>query len=103
VKPARPGDAGYRRPNLDTPPATTDEDLVDQDDGGVTAAARSRAVTAPRSLSVPATVDSGAGFVLGLLVWGWVVLPFLAGGPAAVRNTLRAKFFNKAPDGSWLP
>jgi hypothetical protein len=49
------------------------------------------------------TLDSGAGFILGLLVWGWVALPFLTGGPTGVRNVLRAKFFNKAPDGSWLP
>lgn len=48
-------------------------------------------------------MDSGAGFILGLLVWGWVALPFLTGGPAAVRDTLRAKFFNKAADGTWLP
>lgn len=48
-------------------------------------------------------VDSGAGFVLGLLVWTWIGLPFLQGGPTAVKNMLRAKFLNKAPDGSWLP
>lgn len=53
--------------------------------------------------AMPAVVDDGAGFVLGLLVWGWVILPFLKNGVAGVRNTLRAKFFNKAADGSWLP
>ena len=63
------------------------------------------ATTPARSAPGPvsSTVDSGAGFVLGLLVWGWVILPFLTGGPTAVRYTLRAKFFNKAADGSWLP
>lgn len=63
---------------------------------------------APRNLPrMPAqaasTMDSGAGFVLGLLAWGWIVLPFLQNGPTGVKNTLRAKFFNRAPDGSWLP
>lgn len=47
--------------------------------------------------------DSGASFVLGLLVWGWLVLPFLRGGMPEVRKTIRAKFVNKAPDGTWLP
>jgi hypothetical protein len=46
---------------------------------------------------------NGAGFLLGLLVWGWIVLPLVRGGPAEVRNVIRAKFLNKAPDGSWLP
>lgn len=50
-----------------------------------------------------AAVDSGAGFVLGVLVWCWVGLPFLRGGMTEVRNVLRAKFFNKGADGSWLP
>lgn len=48
-------------------------------------------------------VDDGAGWVLGLLVWGWVALPFIKGGPAGVKKVLMAKFFNKAADGSWLP
>lgn len=48
-------------------------------------------------------VDTGAGFVLGLLLWAWVVLPFLRGGQTEMRKVLRAKFLNKAPDGSWLP
>lgn len=48
-------------------------------------------------------VSSGAGFLLGLVFWGWVALPFLKGGPQGVKNMLKAKFLNKAPDGSWLP
>lgn len=51
----------------------------------------------------PAVVESGAGFVLGVLAWVWVGLPFLRGGRTEVRNVLRAKFFNKGADGSWLP
>jgi len=53
---------------------------------------------------VPSAVNTGAGFILGLLFWTWVALPFLNnGGVTGVKNQLRAKFLNKAPDGSWLP
>jgi hypothetical protein len=55
------------------------------------------------SVTVPAAVDTGAGVILAGLFWWWVGLPFLAGGLSAVKNQLRAKFFNKASDGSWLP
>lgn len=57
----------------------------------------------------PLRLDTDAtGFVLALMFWGWVVLPMLradspAAMPAAVGNVLRAKFFNKGPDGAWLP
>jgi hypothetical protein len=47
--------------------------------------------------------QDGAGWVLGILLWGWVVLPFLKGGPGQVKRTLMAKFLNKAADGSPLP
>ena len=47
--------------------------------------------------------SSGAGWLLGLLAWAWVGLPFVKGGPTAVKNVWRAKFLNKAPDGSELP
>lgn len=49
------------------------------------------------------------GFALALLVWGWVVLPFLGtplspkGGVQGVKDVWRAKFLNKGPDGKWLP
>jgi len=52
----------------------------------------------------------GAGFLLGLLAWGWIVLPYLnpgnkpdLGGVRGVKNVWRAKFLNKGPDGSELP
>lgn len=48
-------------------------------------------------------IDDASGFVLALLAWSWVVLPFLDGGATGVRNMLRAKFFNKGPDGKYLP
>lgn len=46
--------------------------------------------------------DTGAGFLLGVFVWAWVVLPLLRGGPAEVRKMLRAKFLNKGSDGKVL-
>lgn len=52
----------------------------------------------------PARLRTDAsGFVLALLFWSWVALPVLQGGPAAVKDTLRAKFFNKDANGEWLP
>jgi hypothetical protein len=51
---------------------------------------------------VRAGTNAAAGFILGLLLWGWVGLPLVKGGPNLVKDTLRAKFFNKAPDGSYL-
>jgi len=54
-------------------------------------------------MSMPAGANSAGGFMLALMFWTWVALPFLQNGPTGVRNTLRAKFFNKAADGSWLP
>jgi hypothetical protein len=47
--------------------------------------------------------SDGANWVLGLLLWAGVVLPFIQGGPAGVKAWWLAKFLNKAPDGSWLP
>jgi hypothetical protein len=58
----------------------------------------------PASLRRPMSVaDDGAGVVLALIAWAWVGLPYLQGGPGRVRDVLRAKFFNRAADGSWLP
>lgn len=57
----------------------------------------------PWRTNVSSTVDNGAGFLLAVLVWGWVVMPFLRGGKNEVANVLRAKFVNQAADGSWLP
>jgi hypothetical protein len=38
-----------------------------------------------------------------VLLFGWVVMPFVQGGPSKVKALFKAKFTNKAPDGSWLP
>jgi len=46
--------------------------------------------------------DAG-GAVLALVVWSWVILPILQGGPDRMKNVLRAKFLNKGPKGEWLP
>lgn len=46
-------------------------------------------------VNLPAPVQTGSGFLLGLALWGWVVLPYLKGGTTEVRKTLAAKFFNK--------
>lgn len=56
-----------------------------------------------RTAGAAPVVHESAGFLLALLFWGWVALPFLQGGPAAVKDVIRAKFVNKGPDGSWLP
>lgn len=56
------------------------------------------AATSPGSVA-----DNGAGLILALLVWGWVILPLLQGGPSQVKDVVRAKFLNKASDGTWLP
>lgn len=49
------------------------------------------------------TASEGAGLLLALLAWTWIGLPLLTGGPSKAKDVLRAKFFNKAKDGSWLP
>ena len=51
---------------------------------------------------VGVSVDDGAGVLLGFLVW-IVVLNYIQGGSKKVRQLLKAKFFNQAPDGSELP
>jgi hypothetical protein len=43
------------------------------------------------------------GFILAFFVIGWVVLPFIQGGPQRVKALWLAKFTNKSPDGKWLP
>jgi hypothetical protein len=47
-------------------------------------------------------VEDGAGFLLGVFVWV-LTLAYLRGGPAGVRDWLRAKFLNKGPGGQALP
>jgi hypothetical protein len=44
-----------------------------------------------------------SGFLLGLLAWAWVILPYLQGGQDRVNAVLAAKFANKDTAGAWLP
>lgn len=81
----------------DDPPADDDESPA----GGGSSSSR-RGWRMPKPSKGGAT-QAGAGYVLGLLVWGWVILPFMQKGPKGVKAVLMAKFLNKAPDGSALP
>lgn len=83
--------------------ADDDDGPDDDDDDGGSESSSSSGHSSWSAPSAPAAVNTGAGWVLGLLLWGWVILPFVKGGPAGVKNTFLAKFFNKAPDGSRLP
>lgn len=86
-------------PNKGSRSAEDDED--DQGDGPD--AGDDPADERPRSRASLQPAQDGAGWVLGLLLWGWVVLPFIKGGPEQVKAVWMAKFLNKAPDGSPLP
>lgn len=95
----------------------TDEDVraklaaakkADQDEGqGESKASKAgEAIGRPIGQTIGSGIsyaNQGAGFVLGLLVWGWLVRPFLTGGAPQVKAVLMAKFFNKGPDGKELP
>lgn len=83
----------------ETGPDAGDEDQPDEDDAGNDPADDPR----PARPSSPAVVDDGAGWVLGLILWAGVVLPYLKHGPTGVKAWWLAKFLNKAPDGSYLP
>lgn len=54
------------------------------------------------ALGRPSSTDA-AGVLTAVLVWGWVILPAIRYGPSGPLLTLRAKFFNKGPDGAFLP
>lgn len=54
------------------------------------------------ALGRPSGTDA-AGVLTAVLVWGWVILPAIRYGPTGPLLTLRAKFFNKGPDGAFLP
>jgi hypothetical protein len=85
--------------NAPPPPAKAVEQQEEEFDRDSYSRSRAKASTA-RPLSVSGDVT---GFMLGLIFWGWVALPFLRGGTGGVKDTWRAKFLNKGPDGKWLP
>lgn len=94
-QPAAPTrDAPVTDESVDDGPAL-DQEPTEQDDIG----SRYR----PRLPETGSTADQGAGLILGMLLWAWVGLPFLKGGPKQVKDVLRAKWLNRAPDGSDLP
>jgi hypothetical protein len=86
-------------------PVDQGEDPADQGDDPAddTGAAGGRSPGWTRSVLAPPGGGDAAGFVLGLLVWGWIVLPFLRDGTTGVKDVWRAKWLNKAVDGSELP
>lgn len=81
------------------------DDVADQGDAGDASADDDRTPRTSTGSSSRAggAVSDGAGWVLGLILWAGVALPFLHGGPAGVKAWWLAKMFNKAPDGSQLP
>jgi hypothetical protein len=76
------------------------DEQVDQGDDGGRAPAPSGGLAA--AVLAPPGGGDAAGFLLGLIVWGWVVLPFLRSGTTGVRDMWRAKFLNKDASGEWL-
>lgn len=92
------------------------DELVDQDDDEQDTPAPKEGPEAPARRSAPrrrrlpappravrAGADDASGFLLALMLWGWVVLPYLDGGAERVKDVLRAKCFNKGAKGEWLP
>ncbi len=77
--------------------------MVDGVAGEETPARPAARPPASRRLAAPPGVNDAAGVILAVFAWLWVGLPLLTGGPSKVKDVLRAKFFNKRPDGGWLP
>jgi len=103
-KPAASQPAQPAKPAKPAKPAPSSKDTFTEQyrkSGGSTPPTREGTVRSAGSAA--ASVDNAAGFLLALLFWSWIALPFLKGGAGEVKKVLRAKFLNKAPDGSWLP
>lgn len=66
---------------------------------GTTLAGAGRKFASATSTRSGTPAHEAAGFILGALVWSWVVLPYVHDGVAGVKNTLRAKFVNEGADG----
>lgn len=102
-----PPDLDDAEPEQETPAGLDgDEGLVDVGDDSADDAPENSPDAAPARTASGGgfkPVADGAGWVLGLLLWGWIGIPFLKGGPAQVKKVWMAKFLNKAPDGSFLP
>jgi len=109
---SKPGAATKRKPRPPSQRGLTDaissgDVKTPERDGGGSGTAPATRDTRPAapafSFTVPGPVSSGAGVILAVIVWSWIGLPLLTGGPAAVKAQLMAKFLNRSPDGKWLP
>lgn len=65
---------------------------------------RSRSsVGTARPVRLTGVAGDAASVLLGFIVWGWLIRPYLAGGTPGIKNVLRAKFLNQGPKGEQLP
>jgi hypothetical protein len=90
-------DAAEAKAKADTD-AEPDDEPDDGDQGGGSNAPARRSVAMP-------SMGKGdwAGFLFGAVLWCWVGLPLVQGGPSRVKDVLRAKFTNKDAKGNYLP
>ena len=58
---------------------------------------------APVTRTVRSTADKGAATLLGFVLWCWVGLPLIQGGPSRVADVWRAKWLNQDSKGKTLP
>jgi hypothetical protein len=98
-------DAADAKAKADAEPADEPDDDQGDDDEAGRDFHRGRNSRSRSRLAAPKALKTGnaAGFILGLIAWAWVGRPLIQGGPTQVKAVLKAKFTNKAPDGSWLP
>lgn len=101
-----PPEADSKQPPEDTKPESSGPTAPSRSGGSGGASKAGSAVGKAIGQPIGSGLSMGneaAGFLLGLMVWGWLVRPYLQGGVAGVKAVLMAKFFNKKPDGSDLP
>ena len=94
-----PDEPEHDEPDEDEPDDEPEHDESSRSGAGISSSGPRRSA---HWATGPVGVHDGAGLVLGLLFWGWVVLPYLQDGKSGVKNALTAKFFNKK-DGKPLP
>lgn len=86
----------------DTTPPAEPEPEQSGEDGGPGESRQGPAGVRPVGRPSQGTEDAAA-IVLGFLVWLWVGLPLIQGGPKRMSAVLKAKFLNHSPHGSPLP
>jgi hypothetical protein len=103
-EPAQRPDAGTRETPAADPPDGSDGEAPTE---APPSEPREPAPQPARSVSWPSSLGSAgddvASVLLGLLLWGWVIRPYLAGGTQGIKNMLRAKFINQDAKGGQLP